>query len=215
MADPSYCEPADLYAYGLARGALTNVGRLAGSVSVASGAIELDGHGFALNDALSMRAEGGGAMPSPLVVGTTYTAIPVDGSHFRVAAQAGGVAIALTTAGSRLVVIAPLPIAFAIAWASRILDDMLPAAVVPLASPYPEVVKMTAAELAIWKLATFTGNASGSITQMIDFAQKRIARWASGVPIRGTNAPAPAGLAVNAAVARSDSRGWLRYGGIR
>lgn len=213
--DARYCEPQDLFAYGLARGALSNVGRLAGSVSTATSAIELDGHGFAIDNPLTLRAEGGGSMPAPLQTVTTYYAIPVNDSAFRVAAAPGGAFIPLTTTGARVIVVAPLPVLSAISFASRIIDDMLPAAVVPLVAPYPEVIVMTTAELAIWKLSTFTGNASGSITQMVDFAQKRIARWASGVPIRGNNAPAPAGLSVSASMARSDRRGWSRFGGIR
>jgi hypothetical protein len=213
--DPRYCEPADLYSYGMARGALTNAGRLAGSASAATSAVELDGHGFALGDVVSFRAEAGGSLPAPLQPVTSYYTIPVNDASFRVSATAAGAFIPFVTAGVRVIVIAPLPIEAAIRFASRIVDDMIPAALIPLAEPYPEVVRMTTAELAIWKLTTITGNAGGSIAQMIDFAQKRLARWATGVPIRGTNAPSPSGLALSASMGRNTARGWRRFGGIR
>jgi hypothetical protein len=183
-------------------------------VSTATNSIELDGHGFATGDTVRFRAEAGGALPSPLSEETDYYAVATNDDRFQVSPAVGGSAVDLLTAGSRVVVIAPLPMASACAWASRVLDDMLPAAVVPLTSPYPEIVRMTAAELAIWKLGTYTGAASKSLTEMVDFAQKRIARWAKGVPIRGTNAPASANLSASATADFVDSRGWSRYGGI-
>lgn len=210
----AYADPADLYQYGLPRGALRSGGRLAGSVSAADDSIELDGHGFADDDPVSFRAESGGTLPAPLAEGVEYRAIALDASFFRVAATAGGAAIDLTTSGSGVVVIAPLPIAGALDWASRVIDDMLPAHVVPLSAPYPEIVRMTCAELAAGKLLTLTGQASKSLAEMVDFAQRRLARWAKGVPVRGTNAPAPASLAQGATLPYYDARGWARYGGL-
>lgn len=210
----AYCEPANLYQYGLPRGGLPNEGRLAGSVSVALNSIELDGHGFATDDTVRFRAEAGGSLPSPIAAETDYYVITVNDDRFSVSASIGGSAVDFTTAGSRVIVIAPLPLASACTWASRVLDDMLPAAVVPLTAPYPEIVVMTAAELAIWKLGTYTGAQSKSLTEMVDFAQKRIARWAKGAPVRGANAPESANLSASATANFTDSRGWSRYGGI-
>lgn len=210
----NYCDPADLYSYGLPRGALPNEGRLAASASAAADTIELDGHGFALNGPVSFRAEAGGSLPEPLDEGTTYYAIPVTPDAFSVAAAEGGAAIDLTTDGERVVVIAPLPIDAAIAWASRIIDDSLPAHLVPLEEPLPEIVRMTCAELAAGKLLTYTGREAESLTAMVDQAQKRLMRWGKGVPIRGTNAPKPANLAASATVPYKDPRGWNRYGGL-
>ncbi len=190
-------------------------GRLVGGVSAALNAIELDGHGLALDDACSFRAEAGGSLPSPLAEGATYYAIPLDDNRFSVAAAAGGAAIDLTTAGARAVVIVPAPVAKAIAWASRLIDDMLPAHVVPLAEPYPEIIRMTCAELAAAKLLALAGSESRTISEIADAARKRLDRWGKGVPIRGDNAPAAAGLAAGAAVGTAtDTRGWRRFGGI-
>jgi hypothetical protein len=209
-----YCDPADLYLYGLPRGAAPSIGRLAGSVSTSVDTIEVNAHGFSLNDTLTFRAEAGGSLPSPLVSGTTYYAVPVDDSHFKVASAADGAAINLTTAGSRIVVVAALSVDGAIDWASRVIDDMVPAHVVPLDSPYPEIVRMTCAELAAGKMMAMAGTVSKSLMDITDAANKRIERWAKHVPIRGTNAPAPANLAASATLPYADARGWSTYGGL-
>jgi hypothetical protein len=184
------------------------------SASASANTIALDVHGFDEGDPVSFRAEAGGSLPAPLVEGTTYYAVPAGDNAFSVAATAGGAAIDLTTAGALYIVIAPLPIAPAIAWASRVIDDMLPAHIVPLTEPVPEIVRMTAAELAAGKLASRGGFASKSLTEIVDLARKRLERWAQGIPIRGENAPEPAGLAVSATAPYRDVRGWQRFGGL-
>jgi hypothetical protein len=209
-----YCDPADLFSFGVPRGTLPNPGRLAGSVSSVTDAIELQVHGFALNDVVTFRAEAGGSLPAPLVAGTSYYAIPAGESYFKVSSSLGGDALDLTTAGSRVVVIAPLSLDSACIWASAVIDDMLPAHVVPLTAPYPPIVRITAAELAASKLGFFTGNVPKTLTQIFDYARKRLERWASGVPIKGTNAPKPAQLSCGAGLGYSDTQGWKRYGGI-
>jgi hypothetical protein len=210
----SYCAASDLYSFGLPRGALANPARPVASVSAGGNTITLDLHGFALNDQVSFRAEASGTLPAPLVASTTYYAIPVSDSVFSVAAAADGAAIDLTTAGTRVVVISPLPVAEAIAWASRVIDDMLPAHLVPLEDPIAEIVTMTCAELAASKLLARQGSASVSLTSIADAARKRLERWAAGAPIRGENAPEPASLAASASASVPDTRGWNRFGGI-
>jgi hypothetical protein len=194
---------------------LPNAARLAGTVSVPGNWIGIDGHGFATNDTVLFRAEAGGTLPAPLVDGQEYYAIRLTDGRFQVATAVNGAAVDLTTTGSRVLVIAPLPIASAIVWSSSVIDDMLPAHVVPLALPIPEIVKITAAELACGKLGTFTGAKSATLTELVDSARKRLERWAKGVPVRGVNAPiAPANLAGSATVPHLDARGWARYGGL-
>lgn len=212
----AYCSRGDLHAFGLPRGALPNPGRLIASVNTSADSLSLDVHGFEDDDPVTFRAEAGGSLPAPLVEGTTYYVVALTDSTFSVATSAGGSVIDLTSAGSasRILVIAALPVEAAIDWASRIIDDLLPAHVVPLAEPYPEVVRMTCAELAAGKLLTFTGGTSASLTAMVDAATKRLERWAKGVPIRGDNAPKAAGLASSTALPHSDPQGWRRYGGI-
>lgn len=208
-----YCETADLYDFGLPRGAVRNPGRRAGTVSVVANTIELEGHGYSNDTVLAFRAEAGGTMAAPLVEGTQYYAIVVDDDHFSVAAAAGGAAIDITNAGSRLVVIHKLPIQSAIEYASEVVLDMLPAHVVPLTAPYPRIISMTVAEIAAAKLGFYSGGKSTGMADTLDAAQKRVARWATGVPIRGANAPAAASLS-SAMIPRDDSGGWSRYGGI-
>jgi hypothetical protein len=217
MPDLVYCAPADLYLFGLPRGAIQNPGRLAASVDASANSIALDVHGFDADDPVQFRAEAGGTLPTPLVAGVEYYADPLTDSTFRVAATPGGAAIDLTSVGSRVVVIAPLPILASIAWASRMIDDMLPAHVVPLEEPLHELVRMTCAELAAGKLLARTGSASKSLGEMVDAARKRLERWAKGVPLRGNDTPPPANLAASGATtvaSRPDPLGWNRFGGL-
>ena len=210
----SYCVAADLYSWGLPRGALPNPGRLVDSVSSSANTVSLDVHGFEAGDPVSFRAESGGSLPAPLVAGTTYYAVPVSGDVFSVAATAGGEAIDFSSAGARIIVIAPLPIASAIAFGAALIDDMLPGHVLPLIAPYPPLIVMTNAELAAGKLLARTGSASKSLTEIVDQARKRLERWALGIPVRGENVQTPANLAASASVPYADPRGWNRWGGI-
>lgn len=209
-----YCTASDVYQHGLPRGAAVCSGRLVATVSVTSSTLELDDHGLAAGDAVTLRAEAGGSLPAPLASGVLYYALPVDERHFRIAATQGGTAITLSTAGSRIVLVPPSPLPAAISWASRIIDDMLPAHVVPLSSPFPAIVVMTCAELAAGKQLALTGTASKTIGELVDAARARLTRWGKGVPIRGEHAPRPANLSVSATAAPVDARGWRTYGGI-
>jgi len=210
----AYCEDADLWDFGVPRGSIPNPGRLAADppASASTDAIELDGHGFELDDPVTFRAEGGGSLPSPLVAGTTYYAIPAGESYFKVSATAGGAAIDLTTAGSGVVVNAPLPTEKAREFASALIDNMLPSHAVPLTAPYPPIIVMTCAELAAAKLAARSGAASVSLSATADAARKRLEGWAKGVPLRGTNTSAqtPTNLAQSAVAPPLDARGYTQ-----
>lgn len=207
-----YCAVSKLYDYGLPRGSLANPGRIAASVDSVADSIELDQHGFSDGDRVRFRAEANGSLPTGLSAGVDYYALPLTESTFSVSLTDGGGAVDLSSTGARVKVIAPLPLDAAISWASRLVDDMLPAALVPLALPVPPIVEMTTAELAIWKISTRGGSVPKSLGEVFDFAKKRLERWAMGVPIRGENAPEPAGLA--ASLPRSDPSGWDRFGGL-
>lgn len=215
MASPSeYCTKDDLYEAGLQRGALPNPGRLVAAVDIATDTLTLDGHGFRADAELLFRAEAGGSLPSPLVAGTTYYALVVSDATFRVSATAGGSAINLTTAGSLIVVSTPVPFTAAIRRASALVDDMLPAHVVPLTAPYPVVVVAVTADLAIAVLGALTGGSSADfVTLKLAGAQKILDRWGKGIPIRGANAPPGAGLAAVAATTAVDPLGWIPTGG--
>lgn len=208
-----YCEPADLYTLGgLPRGALANPARLV-TADASSNAFTLDVHGFELDHPVTFRAESGGALPGGISAATTYYAIPVTEYSFKVAASAGGAAVDLTTAGSLVVVHAELPIDGAITFGARIIDQALMAHPVPLEAPYPEIIVITNAELAVARL--MSGSESKSLGAISAEATKRVQMWAKGVPVRaGDDTPAGANKAVAASVPYCDARGWNRHGGL-
>jgi hypothetical protein len=208
-----YCESSDLFKFGLPRGAISNPARRVGAIDVSVNAFELEGHGLSANSPVSFRAEAGGSLTSPLVSGQRYYAQPVDDDHFSVSGTSGGAVVDLLVAGSRVLMITPLPIADSIAHASALIDNCLPAHVVPLTAPFPPLVRMVCAELAAGELGYFSGGVSKSMADMVASAQKILDRWAKGVPIRGTNAPKAARLSAVAGSTGGDARGWSRYGG--
>jgi hypothetical protein len=211
----SYCTESEIYDYGFPRGGVPNQGRLVASVDTSANTFTLGTHGFADDDVVQFRADGSGTLPTGVSAATAYYVIRVDESRFQVAATAGGAAINISTAGSRIVVFTDLPIAAAITWASSMIEDMLPAHVVPLEEPYPDIIRSTCAELAAGKLAARTGAASKSLSDIVEQAHKRLARWGKHVPIRGTNAPQSASLAASSTARQTaDPSGFRRYGGI-
>lgn len=206
-----YCAPADVYTFGLPRGALSAQARTVATVSASTETIELDEHGFETGMPISFRAAEGGAMPSPLVEGTTYYAIRVDAARFQVAATVSGAAINLTTAGSNVMVAAPLPILEVIEAYSRWSDCMLPAEIVPFApGAVPVLVKMIVAELAAKKLLHLAGQTSEAVDAAEASAEKKLARFATGKPVRDARAATSANKAVVGSLSGSaaDARGW-------
>jgi phage gp36-like protein len=209
----AYATQADLYEYGLPRGATPNPGRLV--ASIASDVFGLDQHGLTTSNVVRFRAEAGGALPSLVTANVEYWVLPVNESAFSISLTQSGSVFALGTGGKHVLAITPLPVQGAINWASELIDQFLPAHVLPLATPIPPIVTMTCAELAIGKL--LTGSASKSLTAMVDDARKRLERWGKGVPLRGTGADeqTPANTSVSGAtVAARDTQGWRRFGGI-
>lgn len=233
MTAPLYCAPADLYAFGLPRGSIPNPGRPLAAVSSSANTLTLDVHGLDEDTAFRLRVQAGGVMPAGLVAGTTYYAHPIDESTFQARATPGGAAIDITADGDaeRVLVIVPLDVPSWIRWASRIIDELIPAHVVPLVKvdaagvredetgydastgTYPEAVVISTAELAAAKGLGGGGASSRSLSRMRDDAEKRIARWASGIPIRNARGQTPANLAATGPAPYRDRRGWSRYGG--
>jgi hypothetical protein len=212
-----YCTKADLYANGLPRGALSNPGRLAASVSVSANTIAMDQHALALNTAFTFRPDGAGTLPSPLVAGVTYYAIPVNDDTFSVAAAPNGSAIDLTTTGTgKPLVVVPVDYQSAIDAGAAVIDDLLPGHLVPLVAPYSPIIVVTNAELAIGRLMAGTGSGSKNLATMIDEARKRLADWARGRPLHGANVPPPANLSATAVATATcvDRRGWSRFGAL-
>lgn len=203
----AYAARADLFKFGLPRGLLANPGRLCASALASTDVFELDGHGFETNDALLFRAESGGALPAPLVAGTTYYAIRENEQTFKVAATASGAAIDLTTNGDAVVVATALPVDDVLEFYSRFVDGFLPAHVVPLVAPFPITVTALVAELAAKKLLLIAGQSSQSMTEMELAAKAQLERWAEGKPLRDARATGPTDLAYSESVA-ADPRGW-------
>lgn len=207
-----YSQASDLYAFGLPRGSTPNPGRTLASAE--DSVCVLNVHGFSDDDPILFQPAGDGELPAGLSANVTYYAQAVTEHAFRVRDTAGGSAITFSDADDPLLVLSPLPVAAAIAWADAIIDDMLPAHVVPITGTVPEIVRMTSAELAAGKLLAVMGAASASLSDTVDRATKRLERWAKGIPLRGPDAPAPAGLASAATVPYVDRRGWGRFGGL-
>lgn len=214
-----YCEESDVYSYGLPRASVANPGRLAQSADPSTNTITLNVHGFAEGSAVRFRADAaGGSLPGGIAEGTTYYVQIVDADRFRVSTTAGGSVVDITSAGLRLIVIPDLTLTPEIEWASALIDDALPAHLVPLEAPYPPIVRMTCAELAARKRMVMQGAVSESVATFADEAIKRVQRWAKGVPLRGENVTNErrANLAASSASApRADRSGWGRFGGIR
>jgi phage gp36-like protein len=211
-----YCTIDDLHEFGIPRGSVPNPGRVVASVNTTDNTFTLDAHDLTTDLPITFRAGPGGALPAPLVAGTTYYAEPVDEARFRARAAVGGAAVDLTTAGSIVMLLVPLNKSAAIAWASRRLDEMLPGHVVPLeAGAVPEVIVHVCAELAAWKLTGMRGGVSKSLSDMYKAADEVVKRWAKGVPVRGApQANKRANLAVSATLPYADAKGWNKYGGI-
>ena len=167
-------------------------------------------------------------MPAGLSAGVTYYAERVSDHAFKVRATASGASITFTNATDPLVVVAPLNRAAAIEWAARLIDDMVPGQAVPFddVTLYPDgvpaIVQFTCAELAAGKLLALVGSASRSLSEVLDGANKRLTRWAAGIPVRGTPdtsranqaAAAPAATSALLATTGSDPRGWRRWGAL-
>lgn len=214
MAGPVYATRADLYAFGMPRGALANPGLLVGEVSVSADSFELDGHGLVADEEVVFRVEAGGSLPAPLVAGTTYYAVPLSDSTFKVAASAGGAAIDLTSGGENIVVTVPLPVDRVLELYSRWVDDVCIAHGVPFEDPYPIQVVSAVAVLAAARLMWISGQRSITL-QELELAQKaQLDRWTKGVPLRekpNVDAVPRTNLAITAVVA-TVPRSWVPCG---
>ena len=210
MAASAYCSSADVY-QAFPPGSFPNPGRLVSDVATSTEILTLDGHGLTADAPLLFRAESGGSLPSPLVAGTTYYAIPLTDSTFSVAAAAAGAAINLTTAGSGVVLIVNLPWDAKITEASSMIDDMLVAHVVPL-DPVPETIKRLTAELAGELMLQFCGSGSAALTDRIAATQKILDRMSKGANLRDPMIPEPANLTITA-TSGNTPRAWYPTGG--
>ena len=183
-----YCERSDVFRW-FPRGGVSNPARFVSAVSASSETLTVDGHGLQLNDEVTFRAESGGTLPSPLVAGTTYYAIPVTDSTFQISTTSGGAAVNITTTGSNTLLIVQLPWDEWIESATSEMECTLPAHVVPLVSPYPAVVTRYTAGLVAEMAMIFCGVNSEAIATQMDRVREELKIWRKGIPIRGAVVP--------------------------
>lgn len=209
-----YATRRDVYRFGLPRGTLGGQGRLVASSTASTDLLELEDHGFEIDDELLVRAVAGGTLSTPLSETTTYYAIPITASTFKLAETAGGAAINLTSDGVSMLVSIALPFDEILEFYSRFVDAFLPAHLVPLEADddgaYPTFVTAIVAELAAKKLQLLSGVTSVSVSEAEVAAKAQLERWAKGIPLRDSRATAPANLAITASSSSSgsDPRGW-------
>jgi len=179
---------------------------------VASNTLTLSGHGLTLNTEVTLRADAGGSLPSPLASGTVYYAIPVTDAVFQLSATEGGAAIDLTTAGSNVMLSRDLPVDDWIAAATALVDESLPAHAPPITGTVPTVIKDYTARLAAQRGLIYVGGETLDIERLILQSQKLVDQWAKGQPVRGVNAPTSTNVAIRSSISSVDSRGWVRNG---
>ncbi len=206
------CEVSDLYAYGISRGAIPNPGRVIHELS--DSVFTLDQHGFELNRPISFRSVCG-TLPPEIVEGVEYYALPTSASMFQVQILEDSGPNIITDSSDTIMVITPLPLNQAIAWAAAIMYDMMPAHAIP-DSPTPStvapIVRYTCAELAAAKVLAVEGACADTLSKVIEVTMKRLERWAKGVPLRSDLAPAQTNLTVYS-TKKGDPSGWSKYGG--
>lgn len=194
----------------LASGVLSNPGRPV-DVDATLDLFVLDVHGLTTGDPVELRAEGSaGAMPGGLTEGTTYYAIVLSQSRFQVSATVGGAAIDLSSAGANVLASFPLPVDAALTWASRIIDENLPAHVVPLAAE-SETVRMVCLQLAAGYLANRGGTQSDALAEVVATGVKLLDKWAKHIPVRDVDAPASLSIGTGGT---ATTCAWRRYGGL-
>lgn len=212
----SYCETGDVYRW-IPPGSVQPPVRLISNVATGTEILTLNGHGFVTGDLVTFRAEAGGSLPDPIVVGTTYYVIVLTDSTFSVTATAGGVAIDLTTEGENVVIVRQLPWTQWIAEASNEIECTLPAHAVPLdvdpvTGTYPAIVVAYTAGLVAEKALAFAGVSSVGISERLRNVRNELSAWRKGIPIRGDVVPPRTNLAIRSGATDADPRGWSSRG---
>ncbi len=185
---------------------------LVGSSLADSNAITYDGHGLETNDAVTVRAIEGGALSEPLVAGTTYYVRRLTNSTFELAEIADGDAIDLTTDAVTLVVARDPDFDMWIEFYSRWADSSLPAHIVPLGrtEPVHALVRGLVADMVAERMFNVSGQPSTDAMKSLEVATAaQLARFATGIPLRGAAATASANLAISSTLGNTtDPRGW-------
>jgi len=197
----AYATRRQLYQLALPKGVASEPAREVTAVDTSADWLESDGHGLATDTPVEFVAFNDAAvLPTPLAASTIYYAVEVAGSdsRFQVALTAGGAAIDLTGAGSGTFgVRTPLneEIDAELEYQSRRIDDRLPAHIVPLTSPYPEVVVVAVCRLTARSMLRRRGLTVQTIEDEATVAFADVMTWAKGVPLRDSRATGSANLA--------------------
>lgn len=214
MTQTAYCQQSDVYRF-VPPGTLQVAARLVSAVSTTAESMTLAGHGLKTGQPITFRAESGGSLPSPLVAGTTYYAIVLTPDAFQVSATEDGSAINLSSTGSNVLCVAPLPWDDWIAECSALVEQGMPGHTVPLLNAddsVPESVRSYTALLVAQRALAHVGaqTAAAELVSQMPFWSKQVEKWARGVPLRGTQVPAAANCAITRSGASVDPRGWER-----
>lgn len=195
-----YCTLDDIYQAGFTRGAIGQGARWIASVDIAANRIELNSHGLTLDKPIQFIAKGDAILPTPLVSGTVYYAIPVAGSDsaFQVALAPGGAAIDLTSAGegARGVYVSVNEVLLTlIEFYSRWFDGKAVAHQVPFTEPYPIEAKIAVSVRVAAHASRMFGLEAARITEAETLLLRDIDALVRGVPMRDARATDPANLA--------------------
>jgi hypothetical protein len=179
----AYATKADVYKW-IPSGSVSSPSRHV-TASASTDRISVDSHGLEDGAPVSFRAESGGAVPSPLVTGTTYFVRDATEHTFKVAATDEGTAISLSSNGTNVLMVLEIPWDGWLEAASQQVDNLLPANATPFVAPYPPVVvNYTALIVASWAL-TFGGKGSDLIASEFDRALEELKTWRKfGIPAR-------------------------------
>lgn len=206
MASDLYCSRADVTAE-LPAGEIVGWSRPAAASS--SDILTLDGHGLETNDTVTVRAPEGVTLPSPLAEGTTYYAIRLTASTFKLSATAGGAALNLTSSADEIIIHREPNFDDVIEFYSRWADGFLPAHAVPLEAPIHPIVRRCVARCAAATMLARDGKSSTLVRDQELAAKAIIERHAAGIPLRGADVTTSTNLAItDTLVGTEDSRGW-------
>lgn len=193
MADEQYCEVEDVTSYAVAQGALTNPAREV-VADPAANTLVLRDHNLRRNAKLEFVAFPGGSLAGGLSPGVPYYAIPTASeSRLQVAAAPNGVAVDLTTPGSRFGLVRSLRelIEPNIKAASQRLHLYLPAHAVPLIvgadGLYPSTARRIVAVWATHMTCVELGQRNALVQEEVDrLTDRELKLLLSGVPMRDT-----------------------------
>ena len=214
-----YCTAQDALQW-LRPGSVRNPERNVSEVSTTADTMLVDNHGLWTGDSFELRVQAGGTIPTGLVEGTTYYAIRVSDSLFKVASSAAlaalGTAIDITAEGENIGLITPIPWSKFIIEESAAIDEIMVGHGVPFAADQvPSIIQRYTSARVIARACMFCGVKTEDLRQEMAAIEKDFERYRSGLPLRAPEATLPANKAIRGSVSGSgaDARGWIPSGG--